>query len=330
MPIPRTWSGSIDQTDLSPTIALPSTVFPAGGILPSRLGLPFINKSGSTLALGALVYVSGRDLTSGLASVSLADPASQGKRAQWIVQAATLNNAQGMLVLQQVLTGQNTNAGNVGDPVYLSATPGAYTLTNPAAAGTISQQVGNITVKAVSGSINLELLQNAVPVAISTNEIVPLSVTGALQSINAGARMAAKMMPDFGTVGTIPTTGAVQAVFRVPCTGTLAGVAFRSKDTLASGAGNDTNFITWAIRNFLSDGSGNVALLTTSPAGVNTTKLTGGSNGYPTAFAQVVLTPVPANTVAVGNTLVMTATITGTLAGTLTETEVELTFLPST
>lgn len=325
MPIPRTWSGSIDQTDLSPTIALPSTVFPAGGLLPSRLGLPFINKSGSTLALGALVYVSGRDSTSGLASVSLADPAAQGKRAQWIVQAATLNNAQGMLVFQQVLTGQNTNAGNVGDPVYLSATPGAYTLTNPAAAGTISQQVGNITVKSATvGAVNLELLQNAVPIQISTNEIALLSITGALQSINAGARQVAVVLPDTGTVGTVPTTGTVTALIRTPCTGTLAGAIVYTVGALAA---NDTNWIQWGVIDLGTGGAGNTALLT-SAAGANSTKVTGGT--ALTANGRNILTPVPANTVTGGNILQCSAVVTGTLAGSVAGVHMALIFLPST
>lgn len=157
-------------------------------------------------------------------------------------------------------------------------------------------------------------------------------VSGATLTQNAGVRDVTTPLPDTGTVGTIPTTGAPQCVVRAPCAGTLAGVNFAATNTLAAGAGNDTNFITWTITNKGNAGAGTTVMLTTTPAGVNTTKLTGGSNGYPTALAQVALTPVgsPNNVVAAGDRLLVVATITGTLPNTLTGVKVTLLFLPTT
>lgn len=297
MPIPRWWSGQIDQTDLSPNIALPSTVFAAASLLPSRIGLPFINKSGGTIAAGALLYVSGRDATSGLPSVSLAVNNVQGARAQWIAQAAVLNNAQGLMGLQFLLTLQNTNAGNVGDPVYLSATPGGYTLTKPgSAATTFAQEVGRITVKnASTGMINLEALQGSVPILFGANEMAP-------------NLLADRPQVPF-TIATTATTESPPII--VPKNGVIGGFRLSFLTALAI---NGTNFVTLSVNNRTT------AKLLTQPAAGNNTN-TGG-----TAISQyspyiLTVTATPADLACSANDVVTcTAVVTGTLGGVLAGT----------
>jgi hypothetical protein len=106
--------------------------------------------AGEGIAKGDLVYPAGFDATSGKIKVSKADAdgANPLKVAWFVAPAAIESAAAGTVVGAYELTGQNTNAGNVGDPVYLSdATAGAWALAAPATAGDSIQQVGVVTAK---------------------------------------------------------------------------------------------------------------------------------------------------------------------------------------
>jgi len=109
--------------------------------------------AGEAIAKGDLVYPSGDDATSGKIKVSKADAdGTNPLRAAWFVAPAAIDSAAaGTVVGAYELTGQNTDSGNIGDPVYLSdGTAGAWSLAAPATAGDAIQQVGVVTAKSAT------------------------------------------------------------------------------------------------------------------------------------------------------------------------------------
>ncbi len=304
MAIPRTWSGSIDQTDLAPNIVLPLTVFQPGALAPSRIGHQAINKSGSSIPLGSLVYVNGWDTASGFSTIALAASGVQGARAQFmvlgayvnglLVPGAIANNAVGALGVQITLTGQNTNAGNVGDPIYRSATPGAYTLTKPTL--TFVQQVGNITVKSATvGMVNMEVFQNAPFIQIGANELIANLAADRPQS----SRL-------------IAVTGTTKIPIVIGKTGSVGGFRLSPIDALAA---SDTNYISFSVVNVTQSNT----MTLDNAGGRNTTKATGGAAIVAdTAYSILPVTPPSALlTVAVGDQLNLICAVTGTLANTV-------------
>jgi hypothetical protein len=117
------------------------------------------NATGSTLAEGALVYVSGWSETYKRFLVTLADADVSGRtNALFIVRNPILNGQNGVGWKTYRLQSLNTSAGSVSDPVYLSATAGGWTLTAPYAAGGVNQIVGRIAVDdATVGEVEFDL-----------------------------------------------------------------------------------------------------------------------------------------------------------------------------
>ena len=124
-------------------------------------GLPLRNATGSTLAAGALVYVSGWAETYKRMLVTLADADVVARgNAIFIIRHAILNNQNGKGWKTHRLQSVNTSSGSVSDPVYLSTTAGGWTLTAPSAAGGQDQIVGRIAVDSATVGViefNLEL-----------------------------------------------------------------------------------------------------------------------------------------------------------------------------
>jgi hypothetical protein len=109
--------------------------------------------AGEAIAKGDLVYPSGYDATSGKIKVTKADAdGTDPAKVAWFVAPAAIADGQaGTVVGKFELSGQNTDSATaVGDPVYLSATAGGWSLTPPTGAGKTIQQVGVVTVKHAS------------------------------------------------------------------------------------------------------------------------------------------------------------------------------------
>lgn len=122
---------------------------------------------------------------------------------------------------------------------------------------------------------------------------------------------------------TIATTGNTDCYVIVPESGSLAEVDFSGVDVLAT---SDSNYITWTITNLGQAGAGSTVMLATSPAGTNTTKVTGGTALGANTKRSLVLA-VAANLVVVkGDRLQIRAAATGTLANTVTFPEYMLRF----
>ena len=100
------------------------------------------------VAANDLVYPSGYDADKLLLTVKKADAdaAAPAKVAWYIAPAVIANGAVGIVKRNLLVTGIDTDAPDVGAPVYLSTTAGEWTHTAPSGAATVVQQVGIVTV----------------------------------------------------------------------------------------------------------------------------------------------------------------------------------------
>lgn len=152
----------------------------AGEITPDKLGLRVVNETGVTISQDALVYVAGYETDDGLPSIALADAdgAAALRGAPWVVTADILDEGLAIVVKSALSAATlNTNAGNVGDPVYLSATPGGWTLTAPTGADARVQVVGRIVVKSATVGQILWLIETG-PRTVGTTDIQAAAVIG--------------------------------------------------------------------------------------------------------------------------------------------------------
>jgi hypothetical protein len=319
MPFPRFFSGQLDATDFAPGFTLPAANLGAGSIGPSKIGHPAINKTGSSIPLGSLVFINSWDSVSGLSGMNLAAAQFLAQQAQFImigtpgpggtvIAGPCANNAIGVLAAQFTLTGQNTNAANVGDPVWLSGTtPGAYTFTQPVAANTISQLVGRVVTKnASAGTINLEVYQGMVPVVFGSSQIQPGAIGAVALSTNLLAdRVTAAWSP------VVAVTGNTNQLLVMPQAGTINDLRVVFTSSLAI---SGTNFTTVIVTNLTSS---NVLTLAGSPS--NTT-FTGGTAIVANQPLVLALTATGANLVVAKNDVIQFScqnggTLGATLAG---------------
>jgi len=177
-------SGGIKEQNLSPELDLLVND-----------GLMVRNATGSTLAAAQLVYVCGYLETSGgyvkHQKVCAADADTAGARAMYILPRAITNGADGQALKQTRLTAVNTNGSTVGNPVYLSATAGSWTLTAPASPA-VNQVVGRVA--AVSATIGqIEINIEAESPTFGASDLAAGSVLPSKQGlvVRAGSALAA-------------------------------------------------------------------------------------------------------------------------------------------
>ncbi len=120
------------------------------------VGVPFVADTGG-LSANQFGAVSGYDSTTGYMKLVKADAdAGATARDLWFVPNAVSAAATGYAYKLGTISSVNTNAGTVGDPVYLSGTAGGWTLTKPTTGNQV--EVGTIQVKDTSaGKINVDL-----------------------------------------------------------------------------------------------------------------------------------------------------------------------------
>ncbi|MBI4332427.1 MAG: hypothetical protein HY673_14235, partial [Chloroflexi bacterium] len=153
---------------------------------PTRNELLNVRSEAAALAVGNLIYVSGWSETYKLPLVTKADADASRRMATWICPEAIAQNANGTVAKAMRLIGTasanvDTSSTTVGDPIYLSATAGGWTKTDPAAAGAISQIIGRVAVvSATVGEIVFDMVaEGPTPKALGSSEIQDLSVTTA-------------------------------------------------------------------------------------------------------------------------------------------------------
>lgn len=133
--------------------------------------------SAGALSKGDLLHISSYEATEDVFIVEKADADTSGKPAQLIASEANAGSATSLASDIEELTGLNTNAGNVGDPVYLDATTaGSWTLTAPSGADQLKQIVGRIKVKSATvGEIVFNTVKSEI-VALGSSGLQPKSV----------------------------------------------------------------------------------------------------------------------------------------------------------
>ena len=133
--------------------------------------------SAVALAKGDLLHITGYNAANDVFQVEKADADTSGKPAQLIASEDNEGSETSLASDIEELTGLNTNAGNVGDPVYLDATTaGSWTLTAPSGADQLKQIVGRIKVKSATvGKIVFNTVKSEI-VALGSSGLQPKSV----------------------------------------------------------------------------------------------------------------------------------------------------------
>lgn len=133
--------------------------------------------SAVALSKGDLLHISGYEATENVFIVEKADADTSGKPAQLIASEDNEGSETSLASDIEERSDLNTNAGEVGDPVYLDATtPGSWTLTAPTGADQIKQIVGRIKAKsATSGKVIFNTVKAEI-VAMGSSALQPGSV----------------------------------------------------------------------------------------------------------------------------------------------------------
>lgn len=144
------------------------------------------NETGSTIAAGSLVYISGWNETEGAFLITKADADAAGRKADFILRDAIATATTGVAYKTHRLTGQNTSAANaVGDPVYLDTTAGGWTLTAPSGADDTVQQVGVVAVDHASTGVIEFFIDEPTKVGLNELQDAALAASAAGRAIMA-------------------------------------------------------------------------------------------------------------------------------------------------
>ena len=125
----------------------------------SNFRIPARNETGASIAAKKLVYFSSYDAATKRFKIALADADDPTKRAIAITDHAIPDNNSSYVCLELLAGGEDTSAGAEGDPVYESATAGAWTLTAPSGADQDKLRVGSV--KSVSATVGVVHFQFA-------------------------------------------------------------------------------------------------------------------------------------------------------------------------
>lgn len=174
-----------------------------------KLGLKVRNESGGAFASGDLVCTSGWSETHTRHLVVLADADAVRTGAAWILRAALANNANDLAFKQHRLTGLNTDALNVGDPIYVTGTAttgNTYTGVAPTGAAVRQQIVGRVAVKSATvGEIEFDLTAMGLPVLWGNLDLE----VGVLSADANGRALMANTFFDAATVDTKVAVGGI-------------------------------------------------------------------------------------------------------------------------
>lgn len=155
--------------------------------------IPVYNESGASIAADKLVAVIGYDVTKGLPNVVLADANNRDHSDVFVTLNAIANNTEGYVFKggKSAANLDTSGATTVGDPLYLSATAGAFAHTKPVNGNTLP--VGWSTVKSSTvGQIHWHIGDVVVPQGTivaggSTLTIDPLLHDGRVVALDTAA-----------------------------------------------------------------------------------------------------------------------------------------------
>ena len=138
------------------------------------------NETGSPLVAGDLVFISGWDETQTRPLVTKSDANVAGAQAVLVMRAALATATDGEAFRAfRTAADQDTNGAAVGDPVFLSETPGVFTLTAPTDGGSVRQVVGRVAIVDASvGVIEYDIV-NSLLERVGSNELHDAAVAAA-------------------------------------------------------------------------------------------------------------------------------------------------------
>jgi len=141
----------IDAFGVTTAVALGNS--PAYDIGPAATIIELVrNESGSTIARGTPVYITG--YASGRPTVAPADASNPAKMpAIGLAYEQIPNNNNGSVVAMGIAKQIDTSTYTVGQTVYIGTTPGTLTTTAPAGEGNLLQNIGKVTEVGVNGRV---------------------------------------------------------------------------------------------------------------------------------------------------------------------------------
>lgn len=194
------------------------------------------NSTGSTIANGAAVYVSGNHAGTGLPEVSLADADSAATTpCIGLATHSIENNSIGYVTTSGVVHGLNTSSFSNGNVLYLSSTPGVLTATAPTSPA-LRMRVGVVTrANATTGMITVLLGQRDQGFG-TANQVLGMNAaaTGEEYKTLSGTANEVTVTQGVGTV-TLSIPSAVTFTSKTVTGGTFDGVVITGS---AFGAGN--------------------------------------------------------------------------------------------
>lgn len=176
------------------------------------------NTTGSTIAKGAVVRVSGQS-ASGIPLIALADAdASATMPAGGLAMESIANNAYGRVMVMGILTGLATTGLTAGAPVYASGTAGAFTGTAPVYPA-YRQVLGSVmSVNATTGEIFVNVAhffrQVGVPILVTFFYGSTLSATTGVGRAPITTNTAGTVTEVRLTVNSAPSAGAITVGIR--------------------------------------------------------------------------------------------------------------------
>jgi hypothetical protein len=148
------------------------------------------NSTGSTLAKGRAVYVSGANGTNMLVSYASNDVEMTSSKTIGLLAQALANNAEGYVVTEGLLTGLDTSAATAGDPVWLGTSGQLlYGLANKPVAPDHMVFIGIVTrVNASTGEIFVKV-QNGFELEELHNVLIDTPTDGQILKYDATAEL---------------------------------------------------------------------------------------------------------------------------------------------
>lgn len=121
----------------------------------SRITEEVKNSTGSTIAKGKVVYISGATGDNALISLSDADSEATSSKTLGLTATSIANGATGMVICEGLISGVNTGSATAGQSVWLSSTAGEFVFNAPPAKPAHSVYLG-VVIRA--HSVNGEIL----------------------------------------------------------------------------------------------------------------------------------------------------------------------------
>lgn len=260
-------------------------------IVADALHIQVRNSSGSTIAKGSPVYISGFNLGQLLPEVSLADASVVGTMpALGVTTEDITNNTNGSVERVGILTGVNTIAWAEGTLLYVSETAGTLTSTAPVGAALVQPIATVLRSHATTGVLEIndrgvtditsaQAAATYQPLDADLTTIASLTATtdSFIQSKSSAwaARTIAQVKTDLGLTG---TNSGDQSLFgTIAVSGQSDVVADAANDTLTLVAGTNVTITTDAgtdaitINSSQANITGNAGTVTVADAGGDTT-----------------------------------------------------------